>query len=524
MINKLIRKIIFILSLLYATNIFAYDLTPVIKTNSGDIQGKIENNMFFFRGIPYAETPINQRRWMPPMDKEKFGDVFFAGKFGNSCATTNTLGGFGKISYSEDCLYLNIYTPRQMNSKAQLPVLFVIPGGGLQTGSADEYDPSKFIKAGIVVVTINYRVGVFGFFSHPSINKEKKYNVNYGFMDQQKALNWVNSNIEFFGGDKNNITLFGESAGGYSSFAHLFSSLSKDKFQKTIILSGTYHLDQKNLDEANVMGKKVALLLGCTDGNDEEIQRCLRDMPTEKFLNNDIASLSNDQLIIDGQIFKEPFQLSLEQQRFNKVAVVNGFDKNEGTFFAGVVENTAHKKFDEDMYINSFANFYGKGADEITKNKNNNNINNYAEKFSTDMTNYKFACPILSTSASLSKSMPVYGFLFADQSAPQYIKKASIPYRASHTSELQYIFKNFQGANGKYTPLNRRQEKVAKEMMIYFSNFIHSGSPNGKNKNMVKWPLFTEKTRKTIIFSENGTLPAKDVSQTFNCNVTNTHE
>lgn len=168
-----------------------YKLTEIVNSPSGKYQGLEQEGYLQFKGIPYAEPPVGEKRWQAPENKSVMEGVYFAGKFGNSCATTVSLAGFSKISQSEDCLYLNVYAPKDNEGKKR-PVLVWIPGGGLRTGSGDEYNVSNFIKKDIVVVTINYRLGVFGFFSHPALNHESK-KINYGLLDQQKPCHGFNA-------------------------------------------------------------------------------------------------------------------------------------------------------------------------------------------------------------------------------------------------------------------------------------------------------------------------------------------
>jgi para-nitrobenzyl esterase len=194
--------------------------SPTALTESGVVIGSTMNGVNQFLGIPYAAPPVGDRRWTPPISYGKFqGSTLQATQFGSECTQR---GGGG----SEDCLFLNVYTPRGRRESEQsdsgyggkrgLPVMVWFPGGGFTTGSSDPYDPPKLVKKGVIVVTINYRLGYLGFFAQSAIDAESHLKGNYGLMDQQFALNWVRRNIAGFGGDPGQVTIFGQSAGGKS--------------------------------------------------------------------------------------------------------------------------------------------------------------------------------------------------------------------------------------------------------------------------------------------------------------------
>jgi para-nitrobenzyl esterase len=218
--------------------------TAVIDTTSGPVIGVTEKGMSWFLGIPYAEPPISSLRWRPPVPRTPWQSPFEATAFGNACAQLPNPGGFSGPSNEEDCLFLNVVTPvpadkSQKNQKLR-PVMVWIHGGGLTGGDAAHYDPSKLVKEGhVVFVSMNYRLNVFGFFSHPELNNEGHPAGNYGLMDQQLALRWVHENIEKFGGDPNNVTIFGESSGANSALGHIGAPGSAGLFHKAILESAS---------------------------------------------------------------------------------------------------------------------------------------------------------------------------------------------------------------------------------------------------------------------------------------------
>ena len=227
-----------------------------------------------FRGLPYAAAPVGNLRWRAPRPPAAWRGVRDATQFGPSCPQAPSL--FAPPGpQSEDCLYLNVVTPT-LRHRAHLPVLVWIHGGGLTQDGARNYDGSKLAAAGAVVVTINYRLGALGFLAHPALASRPGGPAgNYGLMDQQAALRWVQRNIARFGGDPHDVTLAGQSAGGLSVLAHLVSHGSRGLFQRAIVQSGAFALTQQPLADAEAAGQAFAAKAGCPD----QTARCLRRLP-----------------------------------------------------------------------------------------------------------------------------------------------------------------------------------------------------------------------------------------------------
>src|SRR5215831_4499079 len=208
--------------------------SPVVATDQGPIRGVDSGTVLAFLGIPYAAAPVGDLRWRPPQAHARWHGVLDATQFGPHCPQVAT--PYGTPSTSEDCLFLNVFTPPKTNEGKPhlLPVMFWIHGGGLVVGESDGYEPSKLVAQGVVVVTINYRIGELGFLAHPALSTESSTGAsgNYGLMDQQAALRWVQRNIRAFGGNPDNVTIFGESAGGLSVHSELASPLAAGLFHK----------------------------------------------------------------------------------------------------------------------------------------------------------------------------------------------------------------------------------------------------------------------------------------------------
>ncbi|MFO0467966.1 MAG: carboxylesterase/lipase family protein, partial [Bacteroidota bacterium] len=218
--------------------------TPVVKTNSGLVRGIIENDVAIFKGIPYAAPPVGEFRWRPPQPVKSWSGVRDANQFGPNCAQAGWGAAPGTIAEgsSEDGLYLNIWLPAGTKPGAKLPVMVWIHGGAFVfgSGSQPEFSGVNFARQGVILITINYRLGRLGFFAFPALSKEypEEPKGNYAYMDQIAALQWVKRNITAFGGNPKSITIFGESAGGVSVHSLLTIPAAKGLFQKAIIESG----------------------------------------------------------------------------------------------------------------------------------------------------------------------------------------------------------------------------------------------------------------------------------------------
>jgi para-nitrobenzyl esterase len=312
---------------------------PAIITQSGPLKGIDLPTLNLYLGIPYAVPPVGWLRWTPPQPFGRWDGVFQATQFGNFC----TQPDFG----SEDCLYLNVYTPSQRKNSHKhhgLPVMVWIHGGSLVTGGGGFYDPTRLIEqSGVIVVTINYRVGLFGFFAHPAIDAEGHLNGNYGLMDQQLALQWVKRNINAFGGDPNRVTIFGESAGGQSVYSNLASPTAAGLFQRAISESGSYAEFQPyfeglyivSLPQAESVGTPLvhsgidlATAAGCITL--PQTAACLRGIPAATLVAVGPSLLYP---FVDGTLLTQTPGAAFAGGQFNQVPVISGGNHDEFRLF-----------------------------------------------------------------------------------------------------------------------------------------------------------------------------------------------
>lgn len=306
---------------------------PNVKISDGALQGTVENNLSVFKGIPYAAPPIGEWRWREPQLVASWNDVRRADAFGNACIQPESKipGGADVGAQSEDCLYLNVWTPNA-DPNAKLPVMVWIHGGALITGagSLPLYDGTHLSERGAVVVTLNYRLGPLGFFSHPALDQQNPNGpVNFGLLDEIAALKWVQENIAAFGGDPNNVTIFGESAGAQSVLALFASPLARGLFQRGIAES-SYGIPSHPRAKAQAVGINVANAVGL-NGAAATLKE-LRDVPAEKFapLTQKNTTLAPSFIVGDAAL-PEPILDIFQKGAEAPVPLIIGNNSNEAT-------------------------------------------------------------------------------------------------------------------------------------------------------------------------------------------------
>ncbi|HTP17882.1 MAG TPA: carboxylesterase family protein, partial [Streptosporangiaceae bacterium] len=301
--------------------------SPLVRIAGGLVRGASAAGVNSFLGLPYAAPPTGNLRWRPPQPAASWSGVRDATQFGPSCPqalTGNPLLPPGTIS--EDCLYLNVYAPPVgSNDQGGRPVLVWIHGGGLVQDGARDYDGSKLAADGVVVVTINYRLGALGFLALPALASHGAAG-NYGLMDQQAALRWVQRNIARFGGDPRNVTIAGQSAGGLSVLAQMVSPGARGLFQRAIVQSGTFALNQRPLATAEAAGERFATAVGCPD----QSAACLRNAPVSALVANFGVEIPG---VVDGSVLTQPIGTALASGQFARVPVINGITHDEELLF-----------------------------------------------------------------------------------------------------------------------------------------------------------------------------------------------
>jgi para-nitrobenzyl esterase len=467
----------------------------VIPTSNGPVRGTETAAMKEYLGIPYAAAPVGDLRWRPPQPHARWGSPLDAAAFGNHCP--QPASPFGRASTSEDCLFLNVFTPnrRPGNGHAKhLPVMFWIHGGGLVVGESDDYDPTRLVQQGVVVVTFNYRLGYLGFLAHPSLTAEGGGSSgNYGLMDQQAALRWVQRNIAKFGGDPDNVTIFGQSAGGLSVHSQLASPPAAGLFDRAIVQSGAYVLSLPSLARAETQGAGVAHDLACDDGS----LACLRAVPPSSILAIQPETAGAINPNVDGNVLPLSIGDAFASGQFNRVPVIEGSTHDEFSIFAAIYIEFEFGQIPTSFYpivLSIFLPMVGlpaSAAPAVQAEYPISTYNNVLLAVTALATDAVFACPGRTAAQSLSQYVPTYAYEFNDPNAPQPFldRQPSFPLRAFHASELRYLYDPPPGLD---VPLNGDQQKLADAMVSYWTRFAGTGDPN--SPSTPAWPGYTTAT------------------------------
>ncbi|XP_066537701.1 acetylcholinesterase [Hoplias malabaricus] len=527
------------------------DSELTVTTRLGRVQGirlpvLEKSHVIAFLGIPFAEAPLGRRRFKPPEPKKPWNDVAEAKDYPNACYqyVDTTYPGFHGTEMwnpnrmmSEDCLYLNIWVPSSPRPH-NLTVMVWIYGGGFYSGSSslDVYDGRYLAHSEkVIVVSVNYRVGAFGFLA---LNGSSEAPGNVGLLDQRMGLQWVQDNIQFFGGNPKQVTIFGESAGGASVGMHLLSPESRPKFTRAILQSGVPNCPWATVsfDEARRRANKLGKLVGCPDGNDTELITCLRNKQPQELIDNEWQVLPYSSLfrfsfvpVVDGVVLPDTPDAMLSEGNFKDTQILLGVNQNEGSYFLiygapgfskdneslisredfleGVKMSVPHAN---EIGLEAVVLQYTDWMDEDNPVKNR-------EAMDDIVGDHNVICPLLhfaksyaqaetagqgniglgiSGSVGNSGSSQVYLYLFDHRASnlawPEWMG-------VIHGYEIEFVFG---------LPLEKRlnytldEQKLSQRMMRYWANFARTGNPNinidGNVDTRKRWPLFTIKEQKHV--------------------------
>jgi para-nitrobenzyl esterase len=475
---------------------------PIATTDDGAVRGVAAGSINEFLGIPYAAPPTGHLRWRPPQPPAEWQGVRDATQFGPSCPQPPPAEGnaaFPPGPISEDCLYLNVYTPAhsggdlRSSDEGGRPVLVWIHGGGLTSDASRNYDPAKLAADGVVAVTINYRLGALGFLAHPALaSRPGGPSGNYGLMDQQAALRWVRDNIARFGGSPHNVTIAGESAGGLSVLAHMVSAGSRGLFQKAIIESGSFALNQQPLATAEAAGEAFAAQAGCPD----QTAACLRHLPVTALVNPNFIEIPG---VVDGKVLTEPIGTALAAGRFARVPVLNGTNHEEEALFVAIGLTVSQGtdvpipggKVTLGSYQADIAVALGvtaaRAAQIAAEYPPGNDDLSATGAFTALVGDASFACPALQIDQLTAQRAPTYAYEFNDDNAPQLLTPPGfLPRVATHGSELPYLF---DLPNASFPPqFTAAQQALAASMRAAWAHFAATGNPATA---AVPWPAIS---------------------------------
>jgi len=482
---------------------------PQTKVEQGLLEGiTLPSGTTNYRGIPFALPPVGKLRWTAPQPPAKWQGVRKANEFGNNAMQSRIFGdmNFRAKKMSEDCLYLNVWTPAKTPTE-KLPVLVYFYGGGFVAGDGSEnrYDGEALAKKGIVTVTLNYRLGIFGFYAHPALTMEsgKKSSGNYGLLDQNAALLWVKKNIAAFGGDPNRITIAGESAGSISVSAQMASPLSKDLIAGAIGQSGAMinpTLDAIPLHEGEVNGVKFGTIIGTND-----LEK-LRAIPAQQLL--DIASKNNfsTKAVVDGYFLTKLPSEIFKSGAQSKVPLLVGWTSTEvpyqafmqGQFpspanYAKLVKEKFADRADEVLNL-----YPGKTEKEVVKSATALASDNFIvystwkwadehRKTGQPTFVYEFSKPRPPMKDEMGDAKAgLAGGIIKGEGAKNEDPKMPEPLvGASHASDIEYALGNL--TSNKVYEWTSEDYKVSAMALDYFANFIKTGNPNGGS--VPEWPV-----------------------------------
>lgn len=474
----------------------------VVTTDRGPVRGRVNTALRMYLGIPYAAPPVGRLRWRPPKVHERWSTTLNAIKFGNHCPQEASV--FGTASVTEDCLYLNVFTPSvsdEAKASRTYPVMVWIHGGALTVGESDDYIPTRLVQREVIVVTINYRLGALGFLAHPALSAESSDHVsgNYGILDQQLALTWVHRNIAAFGGDPENVTIFGESAGGRSVFLQVASPLAAGLFHHGIVESGAYFgLAAPTLAEEESHGQTFAASIGCSS----QTARCLRSRSVKRIIENwgTFDSSAN----VDGKVLPHSPDAAFAAGQFTHVPLINGTNHDEWRFFTDPIS--------ADEYPSVVESMVGPDAVPLV-------LAEYPlDKFDGPSlavgaigTDSIFACPARVVDQVFSPQVPTFTYEFNDTNAPEvFLPPTSFPYGAAHGSELRYLFDlTWPGE------LDGQQQELSHRMISYWTQFAKVGDPNGSGLPL--WRPYDATTDEFLSFVPPSPMPEFEFAADHRC-------
>jgi para-nitrobenzyl esterase len=458
---------------------------------------------------------VGPLRFRPPQPVVKWSQTLVANKPIPNCIQFG--GGASRTPESEDCLYLSLWAPVNVTPTKPLPVMVWIFGGGLVGGSAQGFDGARLAQNGVVVVTTNFRLGVLGMMMDTSLDDERDLSGNYLIRDQQAALRWVQRNITAFGGDPNNVTLFGQSSGATSVLMQLVSPAAKGLFHKAIVESSgegaaVYERAAVQAGAARALIKAV----GCADRPD--VALCLRAAPVVAFVNAKLPMSASGEraaealgLVRDKQVLPmlpiEAFNIG----QFNRVPVLNGTNVNEGAAWVmGLGRDLGRPITANELPDLARSRFFGAKVDTVLAAYPTSKYSAPDVALMNAVTDFRQACPTDATRRALAKYVPIYGYEMTEPDpvqTPPDPKITTITNTPRHSSEIVYVFGNRGAA------LTGRAAGLSAHFQRYWTNFAKFSTPDPTGQ---EWPRFTAENPVVISLEEPPKL-SRDFSARHNC-------
>uniref|UniRef100_A0A2K5IRM2 Carboxylic ester hydrolase n=1 Tax=Colobus angolensis palliatus TaxID=336983 RepID=A0A2K5IRM2_COLAP len=483
--------------------------SPIRTTHTGQVLGSLvhvrgtDTGVHTFLGIPFAKPPLGPLRFAPPEPPESWSGVRDGTTHPDACLqdlTTMDLEvrnqvnvTIPSVSMSEDCLYLSIYTPAYSHKGSNLPVMVWIHGGGLAFGMASMYDGSMLAAfEDVVVVTIQYRLGILGFFS----TGDKHATGNWGYLDQVAALRWVRQNIAHFGGNPDRVTIFGESAGGTSVSSLVVSPMSQGLFHGAIMESGVALMPCLIASSADVISTVVTNLSACDQVDSEALVGCLRGKSKEEILAINKPFNMMIPGVVDGIFLPRHPQELLASADFQAVPSIIGVNNDEfGWINPSVSIYDTQKEMDREDFqavlqkMLTLMMLPPTFGDLLMEEyiADNGESQNLQAQFQEMMADSMFVLPALQVAHFQRSRAPVYFYEFQHQ--PSWVKNIRpLHVKANHGDELPFVFGTFFWGN--YVKFTEEEEQLSRKMMKYWANFARNGNPN--SEGLPNWPLFDQ--------------------------------
>lgn len=491
----------------------------IAHTAAGTVRGKVSGDdaVDVFKGIPYASPPVGELRWRAPRPATPWSGVRDAFGPGSPCPQTGRLA-----STNEDCLYLNVWRPHRRLARG-LPVMVFIHGGGQRTSAAHEYNADWLVTRGepVVFVSINYRLNIFAFLAHRELTAEEPQlgSGNYALLDQMQALRWIRENIRSFGGDPNNVTIFGESGGAQAVCVLLAAPQARGLFHRAISQSGPCQWQfYPSLRASEDKGADIAVQLGCTQPNPLP---CLRALPTSIVLGKEQGATSDTasaQPSWGGGAFPLPMREAIASGRFTRVPLMQGSTRDEAMFQLALQYGGSREAVRAEQYRAILSSYFGDSR---------------VSAIEAQYPLVDYPAPIYALSAALSDSgmvtnnriglcnlhlanqlaaphVSLYAYEFADRSAPYPTPIFNAPgnlIAAAHTMELSYLFHQSE--------LTTAQRTVSDLMIRYWTNFARKGDPNGEG--LPNWPAYQPDKQAVMRFDSHNVRADLDFFSRYKC-------
>ncbi len=463
-----------------------------VKVEAGLVQGVAQDDLTVYKGVPFAAPPVGDLRWRPPQPAAKWDGVRSADKYAPGCI--QQMGGPPPSGASEDCLYLNIWTPAKA-AKDRIPVLVWIYGGGFNAGatSIPVHDGANLAKRGVVLVTLAYRVGTLGFFAHPELSAESPHRVsgNYGLLDMIAGLQWIQRNISAFGGNPKRVTIFGESAGGIAVSMLCASPLAKGLFHGAISQSGgsfgPFSKTPSPGENMRVLADAEASGVEFAKSGGAESVRELRALSADRILQIARKQRGMAWPIVDGWVIPDDQYRLYEAGRFNDTPILVGYNSDEGLSFS--------PGRTPDEYIANVRKRYGPFADRLLKAypAGSDSVPKTARDLARDSA---FGWHTWSWARLESEHGKSKVFYYYFDQHPQYAADSpQAGHGSPHGVDVPYVFGNLDGSRRPITPEDQRTSDA---MADYWTNFAKRLDPNGSG--VPAWPAFSDKNPVVMYF------------------------